>query len=296
MQTRRALLRGGGGLVALLVSLPGALARALPLPPHPPPHPPRHPRLAPVLPKGPLVMLDPGHGGKDPGTTGPDGLHEKRVTLAVASQLRRLLLAGGYRVAMTRTQDVFVPLHARVAMAERMRPALFISMHANWAKDPVLRGASAYTLASAASDSQTETLAVMENGRRRRHRRPARPYPSQSPQRRAASERLAADLVAALGHELPLLPGPARHASFVVLQATDIPSTLVEMGFLSNHADEALLRGAAGQARVAAAFKRAVDAYFAVPYGAMTSDAKMVSDAKDEVRDGASTARETPLP
>lgn len=257
------LTRRGGGL-ALLAVLAGASARAavrpapLPRPPIPPRHPPR--------PAGPLVMLDPGHGGKDPGTSARDGLHEKNVTLAIALRLRRMLLAGGYRVAMTRTSDVFVKLHGRVAMAERMRPALFISLHANWAADPALRGASAYTLAGNASDSQTETLARLENGRRPR-RRSARRIPPQSARRQADSERLADALVAALGHELPLLPGPARHASFVVLQATDIPSVLVEMGFLSDRADEAMLRGAAGQMRVAGAFKRAVDAYFASPPG-----------------------------
>lgn len=271
MLKRRALMGTllGGGLLALLPSPGRAAAGTLPRPPVPPRRPPR--------PAGPLVMLDPGHGGKDPGTSTRDGLREKAVTLAVALRLRRLLLAAGYRVAMTRSRDVFVPLHERVAMAERAQPALFLSLHANWAHDPAVRGASAYTLGGAASDAQAESVARLENGaghaRRRRRGLPLPPQVPPDPRRRAESERLAAALVAALGPDMTELPGSVRRAAFAVLRSSTRASALVEMGFLSNPRDVALLRAPAGQERVAGDLARAVGAYFRA-----ASDALVASD------------------
>jgi N-acetylmuramoyl-L-alanine amidase len=221
----------------------------------------------------PLVMLDPGHGGKDPGAIGVSGTYEKHVSLATALELKRQLSAGGrYRVELTRGQDVFVPLDDRVAHAQARGAALFVSMHADALNDHAVRGASVYTLANTASDAQTAALAQRENSADRflgptwRGTSPevARILGSLVRQEtRRGSGRLAHDLIGSLDQDLPMLPNPDRHAGFVVLKAADIPSVLVEMGFMSNPRDEALLRQTDHRILVARAMKRAVDAYFA---------------------------------
>ena len=109
-------------------------------------------------------MLDPGHGGKDPGAIGISGTYEKQVALATAFELKRQLEAGGrYRVELTRARDVFMPLDDRVAKAQAHGAALFVSMHADALSDHAVRGASVYTLANTASDAQTAALARREN-------------------------------------------------------------------------------------------------------------------------------------
>ncbi|MBV8615645.1 MAG: N-acetylmuramoyl-L-alanine amidase [Acetobacteraceae bacterium] len=227
-------------------------------------------------PPAPLVMLDPGHGGKDPGAIGVSGTYEKQVALATAFELRRLLEAGGrYRVAMTRTTDRFVPLEERVARAQEHGAALFVSMHADALSDHGVRGASVYTLAPNASDAQTAQLAQRENSADRF----AGPDFGVRPEiarilaslvqreTRVGSARLARSLVGSLDRSLPMLPNPERHAGFVVLKAADIPSVLVEMGFMSNPLDEAQLRRPSHRATVAEAMRGAVEAYFAASRG-----------------------------
>ena len=109
-------------------------------------------------------MLDPGHGGKDPGAIGVSGTYEKQVSLATALELKRQLEAGGrYRVELTRAKDVFIPLDGRVERAQQHGAALFVSMHADALSDHSVRGASVYTLAQTASDAQTAALARTEN-------------------------------------------------------------------------------------------------------------------------------------
>ena len=191
-------------------------------------------------------MLDPGHGGKDPGAIGISGTYEKQVALATAFELKRQLEAAGpYRVALTRTRDAFIPLDDRVAKAQAHGAALFVSMHADALSDHSVRGASVYTLADTASDAQTAALARRENSADRfagaGFRRLARgcPYPGK-PGAAGDPDRLQPagprHLVGSLDQDLPMLPNPERHAGFVVLKAADIPSVLVEMGFMSNPA------------------------------------------------------------
>ncbi len=224
-------------------------------------------------PTPPLVMLDPGHGGKDPGAIGYSGTYEKLVALATAEELRRQLEAGGrYRVALTRSRDVFVPLDDRVARAQEHGAALFVSMHADALSDHAVRGASVYTLSNTASDAQTAALAASENSA---DRFGGRGWHGVSPavaeilaslvqrETRVDSVRLARRIVGSLDQDIPMLPNPDRHAGFVVLKSADIPSVLVEMGFMSNPRDEAALRRPEHRAKVALAMKRAVDAYFA---------------------------------
>ena len=156
--------------------------------------------------------------------------------------------------------------------AQEAGAALFVSMHADALSDHSIRGASVYTLAPTASDAQTAALARRENSADRfggpvaRNASPEVAHILASLVRqetRTGSARLSRDLVGTLDRDLPMLEHPARHAGFVVLKAADIPSVLVEMGFMSNPQDEKLLRSADHRLKVAQAMKRAVDAYFA---------------------------------
>jgi N-acetylmuramoyl-L-alanine amidase len=221
----------------------------------------------------PLVVLDPGHGGKDPGAIGVSGTYEKHVAFAAAQELRRQLGMGGRcRVQLTRGRDVFIPLQDRVAIAQRAGAALFVSMHADAVADPEVRGASIYTLSDTASDAQTADLARRENSADRFGGPQYRDLPPTvahilaslvRQETRVGSARMAQQVVHALQPDISLLANPARHAGFVVLRAADIPSVLVEMGFMSNYKDEAALRHPEYRARVAAALRRAIEAYLA---------------------------------
>jgi N-acetylmuramoyl-L-alanine amidase len=240
-----------------------------------PHHPTPHNRIvqkAAPRPLGPIVMLDPGHGGKDPGAIGVSGTYEKLIALETALTLKRLLEAdGAYRVVLTRSHDRFVPLEERVALAQDAGAALFVSMHADALSDHKVRGASIYTNAPDASDPQTAALARRENSadrytRAHRHRdaleveQVIANLVRQDTQDRSAL--ISQTLVGSLDDELPMLPNPERHAGFVVLQSASIPSVLVEMGFMSNPRDEAALRKASHRLVVAHAMRRAVDLYF----------------------------------
>ncbi len=231
---------------------------------------------APALPaRGlqPLVMLDPGHGGKDPGAIGITGTYEKHIALAAAQELQRQLTASGrYRVELTRTRDVFIPLPERVAIAQRRGAALFVSMHADALTDHAVRGASVYTLGARASDAQSAALAQRENASDRFAGAGFQNTPPEvarilaslvRQETRLGAVRMAHSVVGSLGKDIGLLQNPQRQAAFMVLKAPDIPSVLVEMGFMSNRQDEAALRQADYRARVALAMKRAVDTYFA---------------------------------
>ena len=230
----------------------------------------REPAAArPVL---PLVMIDPGHGGKDPGAIGVSGTYEKHVALASAMELRRQLLASGRcRVGLTRTRDLFIPLPRRVAQAQAHGAVLFVSLHADALSDNDVRGASVYTMSDSASDAQTAALARRENSADRF----VAGFKDMPPdvanilsslvrqETRQGSARVARHLVGAMKPQIGLLPNPSRHARFAVLKAPDIPSVLVEMGFMSNAKDEAALRRADHRSRVASAVRVAIEATLA---------------------------------
>lgn len=217
----------------------------------------------------PLVVLDPGHGGRDPGTIGTTGVYEKRIVLATALELKRRLEAGRRcRVMLTRSRDVFVPLAERVEMARQRDAALFLSIHADSA--PGARGASVYTLSETASDAMSEALARREN---QADLAGGLSLPSVSPEvqrilislmrqeTQLGSSRLARLAVRELGEETPLLPNTHREAAFVVLKAPEIPSALVELGFLSDTRDEEALKRPEHRARLAAALSRALQGW-----------------------------------
>ncbi|MBE7210952.1 MAG: N-acetylmuramoyl-L-alanine amidase [Gluconacetobacter diazotrophicus] len=284
---RRSVLRaalGCAGLGCAGLSSPGNAGAATTLRHDAPPHRGAIPRrsAAPAVigraaPPKPLVMLDPGHGGKDPGAIGVSGTFEKHVAHAAALELHRQLLAENrVRVQLTRGNDVFIPLEDRVAIAQASNAALFVSMHADALRDRSVRGASVYTLSEGASDAQTAALARTENSADR-FAGPRFNGTSPEVQRilaslvrqetRAGSAHMAGSVVAAFRPGVGLLNNPSRHAAFVVLKAADIPSVLVEMGFMSNPADEAALRRADHRQAVAAAMRMAVNRYFATRSG-----------------------------
>ena len=219
----------------------------------------------------PLVVLDPGHGGKDPGAIGVRGTQEKRITLAAALELKRQLEArGACRVLLTRSRDVFIPLGQRIELARQREAALFLSLHADSA--PGARGASVYTLSETATDRFSAALARRENAADQRGglRLPSVPPEVQRillslmrQETRSGSEQLARLAVAALGGEVPLLPHTHRRAGFVVLKAPDVPSALVEMGFLSHPGDEAALNRPEHRRKLATALAETVTAYLA---------------------------------
>lgn len=225
-------------------------------------------------PARPLIVIDAGHGGHDPGAINADhGWREKDVTLAMARAIRSALLeTGRFRVALTRDDDQFLILQERYGIARRLNADLFLSVHADAAPNVEARGATIYTLSEVASDREAARLAARENrsdilnGVNLTQQTPGvssilidltqRDTMTRSTQFARLLEREAAPFVA--------FQTPAhRFASLVVLKAPDVPSLLLETGYISNEADGALIRSASGQRRMAKGIVQAVTIYFA---------------------------------
>jgi N-acetylmuramoyl-L-alanine amidase len=220
----------------------------------------------------PLVYIDPGHGGDDPGTIGRSGIYEKDITIAVAKELQRQLLASGrYRVKLTRETDRFVALRDRFEMARLDHADLFISLHADANPFFDARGATVYTLSETASDAETEALAAKENksdlidGVDLSNQNKAVTSILIDLAQRETKNRSAA-FAELLVHEMAqvtlMLRNSHRFAGFAVLKAPDIPSVLIELGYLSDSQDEALLLSPAHRAKLAGAMLHAIDGYY----------------------------------
>lgn len=221
----------------------------------------------------PLVVLDPGHGGRDPGAPGPDGVTEKALTLAAARTIRDALLASGrVRVAMTREDDSFVPLQQRSEMARQLGAALFLSLHCDSAGDPLASGGTLYTLSEVASDKEAARMAARENradllagvdlGSARVDI--ASLLIDLSQRRTMAVSARYADLLAReVAPALHLHTRPRRMAALMVLKAPDMPSVLFELGYVSNAQDARTLASSAGRERLAAAVRRATEIFLA---------------------------------
>ncbi len=220
----------------------------------------------------PVIVIDPGHGGVDPGATGVSGIYEKYITLALARELKaQLERTGRFHVHLTRDRDVFIPLRERVAIARRYGADLFISLHANVVNDPQIRGLSIYTLSQTASDTEAQALADKENkadlisGVDLSHESADVANILIDLAQRETMNRSAAfasDIVAALRHETVLLTNTHRFAGFAVLKGPDVPAVLIETGYLSNEAEERDLRTPAYRARLARAITHAVVRFF----------------------------------
>ncbi len=254
------LLRPQGGLPADLAATRPA---AIKLPPVPVARP-RH-RL-------PVVVLDPGHGGIDPGASSLNGHREKDITLAIARNLARHLRATGrVKVVMTRNRDVFLKLRERVRIARRAGADLFISLHADTISRSSVRGASIYTLSETASDKEAAALAAKENKadviagvNLSGHSEDVAEILIDLAQREAmnASASFVSYLLPSMRRRgIKLLRKPHRSAGFRVLKAPDVASVLLELGYLSNRRDESRLLSRKGQSEIAAAITDAVLAY-----------------------------------
>jgi N-acetylmuramoyl-L-alanine amidase len=219
-----------------------------------------------------VIVIDPGHGGIDPGAIGADGVFERDVVFPTAVALARLLAATHrFRVFLTRRQDEFVPLRERVARARARHADLFLSIHADALPDHARRGLSVFTLSAAASDRDAAALAQSENRevvdgvnlRRQSHDVGAVLLDLARRQTDNLSLALGRAVVSTLGREVALLENPLRSAGFLVLTAPDIPSVLVELGCLSNPVEGRFLQRAAYRERLARGLARAVETYFA---------------------------------
>jgi N-acetylmuramoyl-L-alanine amidase len=226
----------------------------------------------------PLIVLDPGHGGVDNGASAPSGVHEKDITLAFALQLRDLLVASGhFDVAMTRDDDTYLTLNERVDVARQNRADLLISLHADTFQEADIRGASIYTRDERAADildkvlAEGETRADVVAGYVPADAKPAVVGILVDLMRRQVRQQAylaAADIVKAMEPSVTLRRFPVRQADFFVLQAPEIPSMLIELGFMSNAADIENLESQKWRDRVVDAISKGVEGYFATLRGA----------------------------
>ncbi|MEG3160319.1 N-acetylmuramoyl-L-alanine amidase [Sphingomonas sp. LB2R24] len=221
----------------------------------------------------PLVVIDAGHGGVDPGAIGPNGLREKDVTLKVAKAIRDELLASGrVRVALTRSDDRYLVLRERYGVARRLKGDLFISIHCDSTGSETATGATAYTLSEVASDKEAARLAARENKADvisgvNLGEAPADVSSILIDLTQRETMNASATFARLLGREArPLMPLKAnfhRMASLMVLKAPDMPSILFETGYISNPQDAAFLDSEEGRRRIAESVTRAVEVNFA---------------------------------
>ena len=250
----------------VLRAKPAAPAGPVPLPRlKPAPKPVRH-----------LIAIDAGHGGRDPGAIATTGLREKTLALAFARELRTVLVESGrYQAVMTRDGDRKIRLKRRVVIARNAGADLFLSIHLDRLENRDVRGASVYTLSDEASDVETAELAARENkadivadvdltdGYDEDVAKVLISLVQQNTMNCSAA--LAATLLPELERVAPLIRRPHRFGDFRVLKAPDIPSVLVELGFLSNDQDAERLTSKTHRRALAGAILNALDTYFREP-------------------------------
>ena len=213
----------------------------------------------------PIVVIDAGHGGRDPGATSVSGqIREKELTLALGQALRdELVKRGRVRVAMPRDDARYLTLDERAAVARRLDAAMFVSLHIDSAPNPLARGASVYSLSDVASDAEAARLAAREN-------RDAGDGSTGNAvdamlsdlamrSQMSASANLASRLVNKAAGRVELRPNPHRFAAFHVLRRADTPAVLFEAGYLSNTDDEVMLREPQQRAKMVLALAQAIE-------------------------------------
>lgn len=218
-----------------------------------------------------IIVIDPGHGGKDPGCIGRGGTKEKTVVLSVAKKLKKSLDAAGYKTFLTRSSDSFLKLADRAEFAEKKKADLFISLHANANPSRNVKGFSVYTLSEKASDEEAQKLAESENAA---DKIDVSGFEQFSKDIRVALSSLQQHAVAELSEEyanscarslnrasIEQQKGPAvRHAPFAVLRST-VPGALIELGHLSNKTEENLLKSDSHQNKLVAAIVKSINSY-----------------------------------
>jgi len=225
-----------------------------------------------------VIVIDPGHGGIDPGAVGVRRTKEKDVVLAFSRALRDRLQANkNYEVVLTRDSDIFLSLKQRVAIARENQADLFIAVHADTVRGRSVRGATLYTLSEKASDAEAEALAQKENRADiiggidlATENQEVADILIELAQRETKNHSIffakkAANQLQVVTH---MTGKPTRSAGFVVLKAPDVPSILLELGYLSNKADEALLVSPKWQTEVTQAMAKAIDTYFSTELAA----------------------------
>jgi len=219
------------------------------------------------------IVLDPGHGGIDGGAVGKNGTREKDIVFKFAKLLRtKLEKLGPYDVEMTREDDVFVSLRQRLDFNRRTKGDLFISVHADSLKQTYVRGSTIYTLSKKASDQLSEELAKSEN---RVDLVAGLSLPEEetevvtdiladltATETKKFSKRFSTLLVKELGPKVKLIKNPQRSAAFGVLKAPDVPSVLIELGYLSNEEDERLLNDDGWRQKATDAVANSVTVFF----------------------------------
>ncbi|MGH1404786.1 MAG: N-acetylmuramoyl-L-alanine amidase [Alphaproteobacteria bacterium] len=224
--------------------------------------------------KKPLVIIDPGHGGQDPGAQSTDKrIYEKHVVLALAKELKKQLLESGkYRVMLTRETDVYIRLKDRVKFARKHDGDLFVSIHADSIHKSSVRGTSVYTISKKASDAQTAKLAEKENQSDLMAGLDLNVEDEQVAfilgdflmnDTMNQSKFFANTLVDTLkSYGIKTLQNPHRYAGFAVLKSPDVPSILIEAGFMSNKKEARLLNQSAHRKKLAKAIQKGINAYF----------------------------------
>jgi N-acetylmuramoyl-L-alanine amidase len=223
----------------------------------------------------PIVVIDAGHGGVDPGAISVTGAYEKNIVLALALEVKQALDRGGKVTALlTRDRDIFIPLRERVAIARSANADLFLSLHADTVDDADIHGLSVYTLSQTASDAEAQALADKEN---KSDIVAGIDFSNESPevtgilidlvQRASMNEsvRFAQMVITEVSHDTHqvLENNTHRKAGFAVLKAPDVPSILVESGYLSNERDEQMLRRPEYRAKLAQALARSIEVFLA---------------------------------
>ncbi len=219
-----------------------------------------------------VIVLDPGHGGVDPGTTSVIGVQEKKVVLDMALEIKKAIEKNPrYRVVLTRDRDIFLPLRRRIEVTRRAKADLFLSIHSDAIRNSRVRGATVYTLSENASDTEAAALAAKENKADliagidlSQETAEVTSILIDLTQRESMnySARFANYLVPLLANDWVVRTNSHRFAGFVVLKAPDVPSVLLELGYLSNKQDAQLLVSQDGKRRLSEALTLAIDRYF----------------------------------
>ncbi len=216
----------------------------------------------------PVIVIDPGHGGYDPGAIGVAGTKEKKITYAASLELQRQLIATGrYSVIITRNKDVYVPHEERLRIARAGGADLFISIHADATANSSARGASVYTLADRAL-TRSKRIVTSQNWIMdvdlSEQSDPVGDILVDLAQRKTAtqSDEFAEDLIKQLGSTTKLIGNTHRRAGYFVLLAPDVPAVLLELGFISNVEDEKLLNQEAHRKKVLTSVTKAINLYF----------------------------------
>ncbi len=221
----------------------------------------------------PLVVIDAGHGGHDPGASGPGGEQEKVLTLALAQVLRDALIAKGrVRVALTRHDDRYLTLPDRASIARRLHADLFVSVHADAAENPAAIGASVYTLSDRGSSALADAVAARENHVDQvngvalggQDDTVSQVLIDLSQARMRARSQALAGLIRREGQgHFRFREDPLQQAAFVVLKSLDLPSVLVEAGYISNREDVRLMQSPQWRADFAQTLARAITIFLA---------------------------------